>query len=182
VNSRGVRVNRRGDLPRALLLLLALAFLFETWIWAKAVAAGQRLAALIRWAEIKAALTRVIDRLPAWVVVLLFGVPFVVAEGGAAVCVFFAATGHIVAGGVGYVVVKILGFGLVVPIFDLTREKLLALPWFAYLYEKLLAFHQFAQRLVAPYREAAIAFARRLRDRARAYWSRRLVGTEDEVG
>ena len=48
---------------------------------------------------------------------------------------------------------KIFGFGLVVPIFDVTREKLLTLPWFAYLYEKLLVFHEFAQRLVAPYRE-----------------------------
>jgi hypothetical protein len=45
----------------------------------------------------------------------------------------------------------------------------------------LLAFHEFAERLVAPYRETAIAFVRRLRDRARAYWSRRLAGAEDEA-
>ena len=74
----------------------------------------------------------------------MFGIPFVVAETGAAFCVFIAATGHLLAGSIGYVAVKIFGFGLVVPIFDLTREKLMRLPWFAYLYEKLLAFHHFA--------------------------------------
>ena len=46
--------------------------------------------------------------------------------------------GHVVVGGVGYVVVKVVGFGLVVPIFDLTREKLLTMPWFAFVYEKFL--------------------------------------------
>ncbi len=174
-------MDRRGSLPRAALLLLALAFLFETWIWDRVVAVGRRIVALVPWAEIRAVLVGLIDRLPVWVVLLMFGVPFVVAETGAAFCVFIAATGHLLAGSIGYVAVKILGFALVVPIFDVTREKLLRLPWFAYLHEKLLAFHEFAQRLVAPYREEAIAFVRRLRDRARAYWSRRLAGAEDEV-
>ena len=125
-------MDRRGNLRRALLLLLALAFLFETWIWDRVVAVGRRIVALVPWAEIRAVLIRLIDRLPVWVALLMFGIPFVVAETGAAFCVFIAATGHILAGSVGYVVVKIFGFGLVVPIFDLTREKLLTLPWFAY--------------------------------------------------
>ena len=83
-------MDRRDNLPRALLLLLALAFLFETWIWDRVVAAAQRLAALVRWAEARVALMRVIDRLPAWAALLLFGVPFIVAEGGSFVCVVFA--------------------------------------------------------------------------------------------
>ena len=129
--------------------------MFETWIWDRVVAFAMRVAALVNWAAIRAALVRVIDRLPVWVALLMFGIPFVVAETGAAVCVFVAATGHILTGSVGYVIVKVFGFGLVVPIFDLTRHKLLTLRWFAYLYEKMLVFHEFAQRLVAPYRQAA---------------------------
>jgi hypothetical protein len=175
-------VDRRGKLRQALVFLLALAFLFESWIWDRVVAVGRRIIALVPWAEIRAVLIRQVDRLPVWVVLLTFGIPFAVAEAGAAFCVFIAAAGHVVAGGVGYVAVKIFGLGLVVPIFDITREKLLTLQWFAYLHEKLLAFHEFAERLVAPYRETATAFVRRLRDRARAYWSRRLAGAEDEVG
>jgi len=75
-------VDRRNYLRRALLLLLALAFLFETWIWDRVVAAAQRLSTLINWAAIRAALRRVIDRLPVWVALMLFGVPFIVAELG----------------------------------------------------------------------------------------------------
>jgi hypothetical protein len=161
---------------------LALAFLFETWIWDKVVAVGQRLMALVPWVALRAALARLVAPLPAWAALLLFGIPFVVVEVGALVSVAITATGHIIAGAVGYVVVKIVGLGLVVPIFDLTRDKLLAMPWFAYIYEKCLAFHAFARRLVAPYRAAAAAWVRDLRARARAYWRRRFAGAEEEIG
>lgn len=174
-------MDRRNYLRRALLLLLALAFLFETWIWDRMEAAAQRLAALVPWAAIRAVLVRLIDRLPVWVALLMFGIPFVVAETGAAFCVFIAATGHVLAGSLGYVVVKVFGFGLVVPIFDLTREKLLTLRWFAYLYEKLLFFHHFALGLIAPYRAAAKKLAGELFARARALWTRRSEGANEEA-
>ena len=169
-------------LPRALVLALALAFLFETWIWDRVVAFAMRVAALVNWAAIRAALIRVIDRLPVWVALLMFGIPFVVAETGAAVCVFVAATGHILTGSVGYVIVKIFGFALVVPIFDLTRHKLLTLRWFAYLYGKMLVFHEFAQRLVAPYRQVARRLIHDLAVRVRALWARRTAGANEEAG
>ena len=181
VNSRGGCVDRRNYLRRALLLLLALAFLFETWIWDRMEAAARRLAALVPWAAIRAVLVGLIDRLPVWVALLMFGIPFVVAETGAAFCVFIAATGHVLAGSLGYVVVKIFGFGLVVPIFDLTREKLMTLRWFAYLYEKLLFFHHFALGLIAPYRAAAKKLAGELFVRARALWTRRSEGANEEA-
>ena len=174
-------MDRRGNLPRAALLLLALAFLFETWIWDRVVAVGRRIVALVPWAAIRAVLIRLIDRLPVWVALLMFGIPFVVAETGAAFCVFIAATGHILAGSVGYVAVKIFGFGLVVPIFDLTRERLMTLRWFAYLYEKLLAFHHFALGLIAPYRAAARKLAGDLVARVRALWARRSAGANEEA-
>jgi len=174
-------VDRRDYLQRALLLLLALAFLFETWIWDRVVAVGRRIVALMPWVEIRAVLIRLIDRLPVWVALLMFGIPFVVAETGAAFCVFIAATGHILAGSVGYIVVKIFGFGLVVPIFDVTRERLMTLPWFAYLYEKLLAFHHFALGLIAPYRTAARKLAAELLARVRTLWTRRSAGANEEA-
>jgi hypothetical protein len=58
-----------------------------------------------------------------------------------------------------YVVMKIFGLCLVPVIFELTREKLLALPWFAFLYEKFEALHAMARRFVAPYRERALELA-----------------------
>lgn len=174
-------MENRRKLPRALVVALAVAFLFETWIWDRVVAFAMRVAALVNWAAIRAALMRVIDWLPVWVVLLMFGIPFVVAEAGAAVCVFFAATGHILAGSIGYVIVKIFGFGLVVPIFDLTRDKLLTLRWFAYLYEKMLVFHEFAQRLIAPYRQAGRRLVHELAVRVRALWGRRSADANEEA-
>ncbi len=175
-------MHNRPKVPRALVLVFALVLLFETWIWNRVVAVGRRLFALIPWGAIKATLARLIDRLPVWVTLLMFGIPFVVAETGAFVCVVIAATGHVLVGGVGYVVVKVVGFGLVVPIFDLTRDKLLTMPWFAAVYGRFLLLHEFAERLVAPYRAAAAAFVNGLRARARAYWARLRVGAEGEIG
>lgn len=174
-------MNRRERLRQALVLLLALAFLFETWIWDRVVAAAQSVAALIHWARIRAALMRVIDRLPVWVALLLFGIPFVVAEGGAFVCVLVAATGHVVAGAVGYTVIKIVGFGLLAPIFDLTRPKLMTLPWFAFVYGKALIFHHFALTLIAPYRAAARRLVSEAVGRVRALWTRRAQGANEEA-
>ena len=174
-------MDRRGNLPRALLLLLALAFLFETWIWDRVVAAARRFAALLHWAEVRVALMRVIDRLPAWAALLLFGVPFIVAEGGSFVCVVLTAMGHVVAGVIGYALIKLIGFGLLAAIFDLTRPKLMTLPWFVFVYDKALIFHYFALTLIAPYRAAARKLAGDLIARARALWARRTEGANEEA-
>ncbi len=81
--------------------------------------------------------------------------PLLVAEGGSFVSVVLMATGHVFVGMALYVAMKIFGLFLVPVIFEITREKLLALRWFAYLYEKFEALHAMARRFVAPYREAA---------------------------
>ena len=174
-------VNNQPKVSRALVFAFALAFLFETWIWDRVVAAARSAAELIPWTEFKTAVARLLDRLPAPAALLLYGVPLVVSELGSLVSLALAALGHVVAGAVGYAAMKILGLGLVAAIFDLTRDKLLTMPGFVFVYEKFLAFHEFAERLIAPYRKAAKAFLRRLRARARAIWRRRLVGAEEET-
>ena len=77
---------------------------------------------------------------------MLFGVPFVLVEVGRLGCVLLIAIGHIVAGAILYVALKIVGLGLVAVIFDLTRDKLLTMPWFASVYDRFAAFHDFAER------------------------------------
>jgi hypothetical protein len=157
---------------RPLLFALALAFLFETWIWGGMVAAVKWCAAWIPWARFKAASQRFVNRMPAIFAVLLFGVPLVVSEFGSFLSVVAIAFGHVVMGTLAYIGMKIIGIGLVAVIFDITREKLMALPWFVVLYVKFVAFHDFAHRLVAPYREAAIGLLRDARERVRQYWLR----------
>ena len=160
---------------RLIALPLALIFLFETWVWRKLVALATLLATLLPWASFRDASRRTIDRLPAIFAVLLFGIPLVVSEGGAFVSVVMMATGHVFMGMALYIGMKIFGLFLVPVIFEITREKLLALRWFAYLYEKFEALHAMAKRFVAPYRAAALEWAHGLASAARdwLYGSRR---------
>ena len=76
------------------------------------------------------------------------------------------ATGHLLIGGTMYIALKIVGVSLIPVIFDITREKLMTLPWFVFLYEQFERVHAMAMRFVAPYRVAALDFLRRARDTA----------------
>ena len=167
---------------RLLVLAFALVFLFETWIWGSVVAAVGWLAQRIPWNAFKAAVRRQVNRLPAIVALVLFGVPLLFNEFGSLFCIFLLATGHFLTGAVGYILIKVVGLGLLAVIFDLTREKLMTLPWFVLAYEKFQTLHDFASRLVAPYRESALAYLRDMRDSARAYLARLGARARGETG
>ncbi len=148
------RPSRLAALP------LAVIFLIETWVWRKLVALATYLASLLPWERFRDAARRVLNRAPAIVSVALFGVPLAVSEGGAFISVVMMATGHLFMGMALYVGMKIFGLFLVPVIFELTREKLLSLPWFAFLFARFEALHAMANRFVAPYKEAARELAR----------------------
>ena len=172
----------RAKLPRTFMLMLALAFLFETWIWDSLVAAARGLIALVPWTELKARIALLINKLPAPAALLLFGVPFVLVEVGSLGCVFLIAIGHVFSGVILYVALKIVGLGLVAVIFDLTRDKLLSMRWFAMVYDKFVAFHDFAQQLVTPYKIVAAGYVAGLRLRALAYRERLRIRRGGEIG
>jgi len=161
-------VNESKGLSRPLMLALAVVFLFETWVWDSLVAALSWLVRALPWRRVARAIKDVVNRLPAIFAVLLFGVPLLAMEGGATVSVVMIALGHVVIGAVLYGLIKLIGVGLIGVIFDLTREKLMTLAWFAWLHGKFEALHRLARRYVAPYREAARACLRELRKRATA--------------
>ena len=161
------------------ILLLVLVFLFETWVWGSMVAAARVVAAFIPWTRFQTWARGVIDGLPAIVAVLLFGVPLFVSEFGAFISVVLMATGHLLVGSTMYIALKIVGVSLIPVIFDITREKLMTLPWFVFLYEQFERLHAMAKRFVAPYREAAFGLLRGMRDAARAIWAQFYAETED---
>lgn len=154
--------------PRPAMVLLAALFLIQAWIWDAFVFVARGLVALIPWTELKARIMVWINRLPILIVLIIYGIPFLIVEPLKVVLVWLMATGHFAAGVVGLILLESFGVGLLAIIFDLTRQRLLQLPWFAWLYDKVLIFHHFADRLVAPYKEAAKrewrAFRRWLRD------------------
>ncbi|MGA2793257.1 MAG: hypothetical protein ABSE69_06930, partial [Roseiarcus sp.] len=87
-------------------------------------------------------------------------------------CVYLTARGHLLLGILGFVALKFFGLGLIAVMFDLTRERLLSMPWFAWVYAKFVAFHAFAHDLIAPYKAAVAKEMRGLREWARAAWVR----------
>ena len=157
---------------RPLLLLLAAIFLFESWFWQGCIALGRRVVALIPWAVLKRHIAALVAKLPAPVVLVIFLIPVAIIEPLQTVCVYLTARGHLFLGIIGFITLKFLGLGLIAVMFDLTRDKLLSMPWFAWVYAKFVAFHAFAHELVAPYKAAVVGEMRALRDRARDNWAR----------
>ncbi len=76
------------------------------------------------------------------------------------------AMGYVVSGAIAWIVLKFLAVALIPAIFDLTKHKLMTMPWFVRAYEKVMAFHHYADQIVAPYKSAAAAVLRQWRMRA----------------
>ena len=99
---------------------------------------------------------------------LIFLVPFLIVEPLLVVATVAIAMGYVVSGAIAWIVLKFLAVALIPAIFDLTKHRLMTMPWFVRAYDKVMAFHHYADRLVAPYKEAAAALTRRWRRRAAA--------------
>jgi hypothetical protein len=158
--------------PRPLLLLLAIVFLVEAWVWQGCVAVGRQIIAFIPWIWLKAKIAAFIAILPAPVALIIFLIPLAIVEPFKIVALWLIAVGHPILGALGWVVMQFAGVGLVAVAFDLTREKLLSMLWFVWVYEKFLIYHSYAHDLVEPYKAAAVKEMRTLRDRARLAWAR----------
>ena len=79
---------------------------------------------LIPWTRFKQAFVALVDRLPMPIVLLIFLVPLGIVEPLLTLSVVAMAMGYFVFGLIAYVSVKVLGFGLVAVIFDLTKHRL----------------------------------------------------------
>jgi hypothetical protein len=153
---------------RTALLALAMLFLAFAWVWDGLTALARFLVERIPWRRFKAVLAAAIDRLPAPLVLLIFLVPFLIVEPLLFVATVAIAMGYVFWGALAWIVLKLLAIGLIPAIFDLTQHRLMTMPWFAWCYGKVTAFHDYAHRIVAPYKRAAAALTRQWRRRAGA--------------
>jgi hypothetical protein len=157
---------------RTALLALAMVFLAFATIWDGLIAIERMIVRLIPWTRFKQAFAVVVDFLPAPVVLLIFLVPLVIIEPLLTVCVVAMAMGYVVTGAILWIVLKVLSLALIPAIFDLTQHKLMTMPWFVVAYDKVIAWHHYADRIVAPYKHAAVALLRQWRRRAAAMATR----------
>src|ERR1700743_320437 len=160
---------------RIALLALAIVFLVVAWVWDGLAVVGRALAGFVPWARLKRAFASLVDRLPAPLVLLIFLVPFLIVEPLLVVATVAIAMGYVVSGAITWIVLKFLAVALIPAIFDLTKHRLMTMPWFVRAYEKGTVFHDYADQIVAPYKQTATAFLRRWRMRA-ATVTRRVPG------
>ena len=143
-------------LKHALLTFAAIIFLVEAWLWDKTIALGRWAANVAPWQEFKATVVRLIERLPPYGALPLFIIPVVVIEPLKFIAITQITQGHLLQGLLTFVILKFVGVGLIAFIFDLTREKLLAIDWFARFYEWVVMWRDKAHAFIEPYKEVVL--------------------------
>ena len=137
-------------LARPFLILLALIFLFEAWLWNQLAPIVGRVVARIPWAAFKAKVAAAIERLPPYPTLLVFLVPVLLLLPLKFLGVWMLARGSWL-GALGVLALaKVVSLGVTAFIFDLTRPKLLQLPWFRWLYDRIIVWLAWAHGLVDP--------------------------------
>jgi hypothetical protein len=135
---------------RPFLILLAIVFLIEAWLW-------DRMSAAVAWAVAGLPLDRLKRRIAIWIeglppaaTLAVFVVPFILLLPLKFLEVWFLAHRNWVGAVATLVVAKLLGLGVTAFIFDLTRPKLLQLAWFHRFYGWMLWVLERAHALIDP--------------------------------
>jgi hypothetical protein len=151
-------------LLRPLWVLVALVFLFEAWLWDHLAAGMRRLADLVPWRELRRRLAAAIERLPPYPTLLVFLVPVTLLLPIKFIGLWMLARGYWLGAVATLAAAKVVSMGLTAFIFDLTRPKLLELPWFCRLYERVLKWLARAHALLDPIKaEVRLWITRQLR-------------------
>jgi hypothetical protein len=137
-------------LLRPLLILLALVFLFEAWLWEHLAPIVAWIVARIPLRELKARITTAIESLPPTATLVVFIVPVLLLLPLKFLGLWMLAHGYWLGALAVLALAKVISLGVTAFIFDLTRPKLLQLAWFARFYERVLVWLAWAHALVDP--------------------------------
>src|SRR5258705_7892817 len=122
-------------LLKPLLVLLALVFLFEAWLWERLRPLVAWVVGLVRWDRLKARLAAAIERLPPYPTLLVFLVPVALLLPLKLLGLWMLAHGSWLGAMAVLALAKVVSLGVTAFIFELTRPKLLELNWFRGCYE-----------------------------------------------
>jgi hypothetical protein len=137
---------------RPVLILLAMLFLLEAWLWT-------RLEPIVAWAVariplqgLKARIAAAIERLSPAATLIVFTVPFVVLFPLKFLEFWLLAHRHWLGAILTLIVAKLLGLGITAFVFGAARPKLLQMPWFARFYRWTSWLLERAHALVDPFK------------------------------
>lgn len=114
----------------------AILILLEDWLWDDLA----RLAAAIGRLPVFHQVETLITKLPPYAALLCFAVPSLLLIPVKLVALYFISHGHALSGMLTVIGAKIAGTALVARLFTLTRPRLMRIGWFAWVYERFVAF------------------------------------------
>jgi len=137
-------------LLRPFLILLALFFLLEAWLW-------EHLAPIVAWIvarlplrALEARIAAFIEHLPPAGTLVVFVVPVVLLLPLKFLGLWMLAHDFWLGALAVLALAKMVSLGVTAFVFDLTRPKLLQLAWFRLLYERVMAWLAWAHALIDP--------------------------------
>lgn len=147
---------------------LAVLFLIESWIWDHVKDWLKRIEIALGLERLEFWLADLVARLTPQMTLAIFAVPMIAVLPFKFATLALFAQGYFFTGLVFVFLVKSLTLGVEAFLFDICRDKLLQMPWFAQLYSMVLDLRAWALALVRPLQLRALAHLRRLRDSALA--------------
>jgi hypothetical protein len=131
-------------------ILLAIIFLIEAWLWDHLEPIVARLVAAIPLRTFKQWLAERVDTLSPAMTLIVFIVPVIPLFPLKMVGLWLLAHEYWMSGVTTFLFAKFMGVGVTAFVFDVTRSKLLEMPWFEKLYAFVLALRAKAKALVDP--------------------------------
>jgi hypothetical protein len=131
-------------------VLLAIIFLIEAWLWDHLEPIVARGVALIPLRSFKQWLAERVDTLSPAMTLIVFFVPVIPLFPLKMVGLWLLTHEYWISAILTILFAKFLGVGVAAFIFDVTKEKLLEMPWFETLYEFVMALRTKANALVDP--------------------------------
>ena len=140
-------------LLKPLWVLLAIIFLIEAWLWDHLEPIVEKVVGWIPLRQFKQWLSVHIDALSPAMTLIVFIVPVILLFPLKLAGLWLLAHNYWFSAIIVYVFAKFAGLGITAFIFDVTRQKLLQMRWFAWLYDNVLWVRAKAGELVAPIKQ-----------------------------
>lgn len=137
-------------LSQPLLILLALLFLAEAWLWTHLEPVVARIVALIPLRALKAWLAARVAKLSPPLTLAVFLVPVVVLFPLKLLGVWLLANQHWIGAMAVIIAAKLVGVGVAAFVFDVTQPKLMQMAWFRKIYDFVMRVRGWALGMVAP--------------------------------
>ncbi len=141
-------------------VLLAIIFLIEAWLWDHLEPIVARFVALLPLRTFKQWLAERVDTLSPAMTLIVFIVPVIPLFPLKLVGLWLLAHEYWISAIATIVFAKFLGVGVAAFVFDVTRDKLLEMPWFERLYQFIMGLRAKATALVDPMKRRILEMMR----------------------